>query len=300
MLVPLNFEVIDGMTTAETIKQPGVLDWALKEWQSGRGGPLVTGVSGTSFLSHASIVPHIQEASTIESIIGKLTEAGVAEGIGKQLQIQKRVFLDDTEADLQFSFGATGFAVHDTGQSLAALFQHNDPGNYAGAAVASTHAFSRGSSHISGPDPKLTPTIDPGYMSNSADLDLLADGILFIQKIFETGPMGALIKDRPDGDGKVFQPSMRLKSRLNRARAVEWVKETAISSWHPIGTCAMLPKADGGVVDTQLRVYGMTNLRVVDASVMPLHVRGNIQTSVYAIAERAADIIKEGFRTRSA
>ena len=73
------------------------------------------------------------------------------------------------------------------------------------------------------------------------------------------------------------------------------MRDSAISSWHPIGTCAMLPRDAGGVVDPQLKVYGAKGLRVVDASVMPLHVRGNIVSSVYALAERAADMIKEEF-----
>lgn len=58
----------------------------------------------------------------------------------------------------------------------------------------------------------------------------------------------------------------------------------------------MLPRSAGGVVDHRLKVHGVERLRVVDASVMPLHVRGNIASSVYAIAERAADIIKEGWK----
>jgi len=47
------------------------------------------------------------------------------------------------------------------------------------------------------------------------------------------------------------------------------------------------------VVDERLRVYGTTNLRIVDSSVMPLIFRGNIQTTVYAVADRAVDIMKE-------
>ena len=57
----------------------------------------------------------------------------------------------------------------------------------------------------------------------------------------------------------------------------------------------MLPRDEGGVVDEKMSVYGVNRLRVVDASVMPLHVRGNIASTVYAIAERAADLIKEGW-----
>ncbi len=54
----------------------------------------------------------------------------------------------------------------------------------------------------------------------------------------------------------------------------------------------MLPKEDGGVVNSSLRVYGTKNLRVVDASIFPLNVRGNLGSLVYAVAERASDLIK--------
>lgn len=55
----------------------------------------------------------------------------------------------------------------------------------------------------------------------------------------------------------------------------------------------MLPRERGGVVDPNLHVYGVERLRIVDASVIPLATRGNSQTTVYAVAERAADLIKK-------
>ena len=80
---------------------------------------------------------------------------------------------------------------------------------------------------------------------------------------------------------------------LNESNVGEWIKENLQSEYHPAGTCAMMPKIKGGVVDEKFRLYGVSNLRVVDASVFPLMPRGNLQTLVYAIAERAADFIKE-------
>ena len=77
--------------------------------------------------------------------------------------------------------------------------------------------------------------------------------------------------------------------------AKDYIRTTAISNYHPVGTCVMMPKAQGGVVDKKLKVYGTTNLRVVDASIMPLIPRANPQSTVYAVAERAADLIKADY-----
>jgi choline dehydrogenase len=72
-------------------------------------------------------------------------------------------------------------------------------------------------------------------------------------------------------------------------------RRTTFPIYHPVGTCAI-----GGVVDEQLRVQGLERLRVVDASVMPLVPRGNTNAPVIAIAERAADLIKDVTPLRTA
>ncbi len=103
-----------------------------------------------------------------------------------------------------------------------------------------------------------------------------------MQKIAETKPLANLLKDNEHGEGKKIQPIFKINSRLDKEKAIELVKKVAISSWHPIGTCAMLPRSEGGVVDERLKVCGVRGLRVVDASVIPLHIRGNITSGVYA------------------
>ena len=71
------------------------------------------------------------------------------------------------------------------------------------------------------------------------------------------------------------------------------IRNVAITVHHPLGTCRMGPDADEmAVVDTQLRVRGVDALRVVDASVMPDLVGGNINAAVTMIAERASDLIR--------
>ena len=71
-----------------------------------------------------------------------------------------------------------------------------------------------------------------------------------------------------------------------------FVRNSFSSEYHPMGTCAMGPRKEGGVVSERMMVHGTSNLRVVDASVFPLQVRGNLASLVYAVAERAADFIK--------
>jgi choline dehydrogenase-like flavoprotein len=83
--------------------------------------------------------------------------------------------------------------------------------------------------------------------------------------------------------------------RLNNVNAnAEWkdfVLNTTITIYHPVGTCAILPKKPGGVVDSKLKVYGTGNLRGVDASIMKVLISAHSQTAVYGFAEMTAEII---------
>ncbi|KAH6986652.1 hypothetical protein EDB80DRAFT_590349 [Ilyonectria destructans] len=268
-LVPLTYEAQDGLPTAETIRQPGVLDWAVGEWQAG---------------PDASRVSRLLELSATRSTLKNM-----------QFDILKELLADEKEADVQINFAPAGFNPY-IGESMAGLFPHADSGNYLGSVAVVNHPFSRGATHITSSDPKAHPTIDPSYLSNEVDFQMMVDGLLFIQKIIETAPMADMVKTNDDGSGKKIQPGYKIPRRLDRAAAEKLVRDATISSWHLIGTCSMMPRSAGGVVDHRLRVYGVQRLRVVDASVMPLHVRGNIASSVYAIAERAADMIKEDWK----
>lgn len=91
-------------------------------------------------------------------------------------------------------------------------------------------------------------------------------------------------------DGKRNHPDAFQIRDLEGAK--EYILDTATTAYHSCGSAAMLPREKGGVVSPELVVYGTANLRVVDASVFPLIPRGNIMSSVYAVAEKAADIIK--------
>lgn len=74
----------------------------------------------------------------------------------------------------------------------------------------------------------------------------------------------------------------------------EWIQNGFNPVSHPIGTAPMMRRDLGGVVDAKLRVYDTTNLRVVDASILPIQISAHLSSTLYGVAEKAADIIKSG------
>lgn len=153
--------------------------------------------------------------------------------------------------------------------------------NFFSLIAAIMHPLSRGNVHINPSDPTGKPLINPNFMSNAYDVEALKTAIRFVRQIANTSPMSDVWVSE-------YEPGTDTQTEK------EWemyVKASAQSIYHPVGTCAMLPLADGGVVDNELIVYGTKNLRVVDASIMPILISAHIQTAVYGIAERAAEII---------
>ena len=74
----------------------------------------------------------------------------------------------------------------------------------------------------------------------------------------------------------------------------EWIQNGFNPVSHPIGTAPMMRRDLGGVVDAKIRVYDTTNLRVVDASILPIQISAHLSSTLYGVAEKAADIIKSG------
>ncbi|OAL45394.1 alcohol oxidase [Pyrenochaeta sp. DS3sAY3a] len=157
---------------------------------------------------------------------------------------------------------------------------------YATLLAGIQHPLSRGSVHINGSDPLTKPIIDPKYLGTAFDLAATIQAVKYLRKMATTAPFKDLWVSE-------FDPGLSTDSD---AEWETYVRNNVFTFFHPLGTCAMLPKKDGGVVNPQLQVYGVDNLRVVDASVIPMIISAHIQTAVYGIAERAADIIAAKYR----
>ncbi|KAF7367190.1 Choline dehydrogenase [Mycena sanguinolenta] len=146
------------------------------------------------------------------------------------------------------------------------------------------HPFNRGSVHITSSDPLQNPAIELNALDNDVDLAVFVETYKFAQKFLTTGPLGALVEE-------VICPATELKTDDDIKK---FLRQSLGSSFHPVGTVGMLPEKDGGCVDPTLKVYGTANLRVVDASIIPINISAHPQATLYAIAEKAADIIKGG------
>ncbi|MFB6092474.1 MAG: GMC family oxidoreductase [Haloquadratum sp.] len=141
---------------------------------------------------------------------------------------------------------------------------------------------SRGRITLRSADPFDDPVIDPQYFDEREDLDRLVEGI---KRAREIGRADALDEYR----GEELWPGEAVQSDEGIA---EHVRETVQTVYHPVGTCKMGDDAMA-VVDDRLRVHGVDGLRVVDASIMPRITSGNTNAPVIAIAEKAADLIRE-------
>jgi choline dehydrogenase len=135
---------------------------------------------------------------------------------------------------------------------------------------------------ISSPDPLKHPAIRPNYLSAESDLHVLLAGIKQTRKIF-AAPAFA---DYTEGE---IRPNVPIET-IDDARKV--AQESGTTIYHPVGTCKM-GEDPMAVVDSRLRVNGVTNLRVIDASVMPVLTTGNTNAPTIMIAEKGAAMIRE-------
>lgn len=177
--------------------------------------------------------------------------------------------------DLQFTFTPASYkeGVQSTlddfpGMTIASWQQRPDSIGYVRAKSA---------------DPFAAPTIQPNYLAAESDRRVLLAGMKIARKLISSPPLQKYY-EREEFPGIQAQSDEDLMTAA---------KQRGTTTFHLMGTCRMAPDNDPtAVVDDQLRVRGLENLRVVDASIMPTMPSANLNASVLMLAEKAADMIR--------
>lgn len=141
---------------------------------------------------------------------------------------------------------------------------------------------SRGTVRLRSADPLALPLIDPNFLSTPDDLQRTVHGVQIVRRILAQPALAQ------HGAREMASSA----SAQTPAQIAQWVRQTADTIYHPVGTCRMGP-ADTDVVDSQLRVHGVRGLRVVDASIFPRIISGNTNAPTIMVAEKAAHMVLE-------
>ena len=148
------------------------------------------------------------------------------------------------------------------------------------ASICQLRPESRGFVHIKSADPAQAPAIQPRYLTSQLDRDTVVASLKLLRRI-----MGQEAMRRYIAEERAPGPLVQTDAEL-----LDFARSAGTTVFHPTSTCRMGPD-DTAVVDERLRVRGIGNLRVVDASIMPTVVSGNTNAAVVMIAEKGADMI---------
>jgi choline dehydrogenase-like flavoprotein len=278
---PMNMmsaEVASDELSLDVMRDPKRQEAAFQQYIELKTGPLSASFNAVAYVP-VNDLSNPEDKAVLEKLVeehidGHTDKLSAAQKI--QAQHLKSIVLDPHDSTSYMATIAVEFFPMLSAQGI----------NTGSIAVALVHPFSRGSTHIQSADPSEQPRIDPKYLSHPMDLEIFARHLLHASKVFSAKPFASMFKT----GGKTNPPNLPFNS-LDDAKA--WAKSASYPQYHASGTCAMMPKEMGGVVSDRLIVHGTKNLRVVDASIFPIIPKGPITSSVYAVAERAADIIKE-------
>lgn len=176
--------------------------------------------------------------------------------------------------DVEISFRPMSLTIGKTG----AIALDSFPGINASCSLLRPKA--RGSIRLASADPRDPARIRANYLDNDEDLSVMREGMRWIRRVFETPPLANFIKAE-------VAPGSSIKTDENWEN---YIRDSAQSVYHPVGTCAMGTDAMS-VVDPQLKVHGIQGLRVVDASVMPRVTSCNTNAPTIMIGEKGAAMI---------
>lgn len=206
-------------------------------------------------------------------LIGKPSVLGICPSVA-YVHAKSHPSLDD--ADIRILFTPGSYAPGKT------YILDDYPGMTCGA--AQPRPRSSGFVRAASSDPLVPPTIQPNYLTDETDQHITVTGMRLIREIFS----------RPEFSEYFDAETLPGPDATTDEDLLDYARRNGNTGYHLVGTCRMGPAEDSrSVVDDELRVHGVQGLRVVDASIMPMLPSANTYASTLAIAEKAADMIRE-------
>lgn len=227
----------------------------------GGGGALAqVPLSVISPETYASVAASIESQEAASSLpLG--TDPTVIAGYHAQLDLMAAGARSDNTAWMQMGLGGNPFGSLDQW-------------------AFNIHPLSRGTVNLDPANPSGEPLVDYRMLSNPIDLQVAISLLKGLRTYYAS--QGSMTQLSP----LETKPGANVTSDADLGAFLEATLNP--SQYHPVGTCPKMPLELGGVVDEDLRVYGIRGLRIVDASVMPLTVGATTQATVYAIAEKVS------------
>ncbi|KAL2822444.1 hypothetical protein BJX63DRAFT_441117 [Aspergillus granulosus] len=287
--VPYGYELADGMPSEDATLDPDDVVAGMEAFMENRSGPLSTSMV-SKFMPYPA-PPFSERVKLIQKVESLLENKDLPVMYKKQYQLIKQIIQDPNEPTGQYTLAP--FQMRHSGDlDPQDVFHKKDPGKSTSIFSTLSYPLSRGSVHINSANPWAPSVIDRGILQSPIHLELHTRHSMWTETLTQTPAMEPVLR----------KDSARLHSPekvTDRRRAGSICRKLGLSMGDVSGTCAMMPRKDGGVVDPTLKVYGTANIRVVDASIFPLVPRGNIEATIYAVAEKAAAIIKEEYNLLS-
>ena len=274
ILSGMDYTVAPNVTSLDSLHDPILQAEAIAEYTKTQTGPLGNAPSSMGFVAYAAIAPEADVSATASSIENQPTTTP------KLAKLEADRLRSPTTAGIRL-YGIPASFNFEHGHDCSQFFAAPPPGVHRFTmAVSLQYPSSRGTVHIASADPFQQPAIDFAYLSHPADVEVLCAALRYTDQVFRVPRLAALVTSR-----SLPRPEIDIH---DRAQLEDYVRTHSNSEYHPLGTAAM-----GKVVDSRLRVKGVQGLRVCDASVFPTNISGNLMATIYAVAEKGADLIKE-------
>ena len=283
------FEIEKSIVTPEDLRtDPLLAEAADREYVLTHSGPRTAIPSSVAYLPFSHFIPPNKLKSLGSSILSRST----AKSTPADKILVERLSSDKRLGQIEFNFDVSNYSPY---------FKSLPGKKYATMLMMLQYPFTKGSIHIPAMKAGSTvtsddkPVIDPKYYQGpggKVDFEVMVESQKFANRICRTKPLADIIVER------VYPPKEAEGEDYDFS---DWVRDSTITDWHPVGTCAMGGKEakEGYVIDERLRVYGAKGLRVCDASIMPLQISAHLQATVYAIGEKGASLILEDWEKSS-